>query len=343
MAVIGLGNALMDILINIESEQIIDDLKLANAGMTMIDIDTHKHILALTEALPHSYTAGGSAANTMTGIARLGGTAGFIGKVGRDDTGERFVGDLRSNGITPHVEISESDPSGKCISLVHPCGERTMATFLGAAITMTPSSVTEQMLHGYKVLYVEGYLAYNQPLVEEAMALAQRMGVKVALDLSSYNVVEDNIEFINHLTDKYIDIIFANQEEAAAFTGSTVSDVQSAQKVLEMIASRCEVAVVKIGASGALVAMNGVRYHVGVLDTIPIDKTGAGDLFASGFLWGYCHGYSAQVCAQLGAILSSKVIEVMGPKVTDNQWDAIMPMVKNVVAGEDHKVDFVYL
>lgn len=335
MGVIGLGNALMDIVVHIDDDQIIDQLSLAKAGMTMIDLQTHHQIVKLIENKPYSYVAGGSAANTLNGLVNLGGKGAFIGKVGRDVTGEQFSKDQQDNNIVPYLEISDSDPSGKCVSLVHPDGERTMATYLGAAITMTPMSVTQESLDGYKVLYMEGYLVYNRDLVESAMIKAKEQGLKVALDLSSYNVVDDNIEYLNYLVDKYVDIIFANKEEACSFTGC------DPEQALEVLAARCEVAVVKVGAKGSLVGVAKERFKAGVIDAVAVDKTGAGDLYAAGFLWGYCKGLDSLKSAKIGAVLSSKVIEVMGTKMDTKTWNEIRTIVHGIENGMDPK--FLYL
>lgn len=335
MGVIGLGNALMDIVVHIEDEQIIDSLSLARAGMTMVDLHTHHQIVKLIENKPYSYVAGGSAANTLNGVVNLGGKGAFIGKVGRDVTGEQFAQDQVDNNITPCLEISDSDPSGKCVSLVHPDGERTMATFLGAAITMTPMSVSQQSLKGYKVLYVEGYLVYNADLVESAMIKAKAEGLEVALDLSSYNVVDDNLEYLNYLLDKYVDIVFANREEACSFTGC------EAEQALELLSGRCAVAVVKIGAKGSLIGVGRERFKVGVIDAVALDKTGAGDLYAAGFLWGYCKGLDYLKSAKIGAVLSSKVIEVMGTKMDRERWNEIHAIVHGIEQGNDPQ--FYYL
>lgn len=335
MGVIGLGNALMDIVVHIEDEQIIDRLSLAKAGMTMIDLHTHHQIMKLIENKPYSYVAGGSAANTLNGLVNMGGKGAFIGKVGRDMTGEQFAKDQIYNHIVPYLEISETDPSGKCVSLVHQDGERTMATFLGAAITMTPFSVSEESLVGYKVLYVEGYLVYNRDLVESAMIKAKAQGLMVALDLSSYNVVDDNFEYLNYLVDKYVDIIFANQEEACSFTGC------DAEQALELLSARCSVAIVKIGAKGSLIGVGAERFKAGVVDAVALDKTGAGDLYAAGFLWGYCKGLDYLKSAKIGAVLSSKVIEVMGTKMDQATWQQIRTIVNGIETGADP--EFLYL
>lgn len=328
MGIIGLGNALMDVVLNVSDENIIDKLSLARAGMTMIDAVTHHQIIEFTQGWEYKYAAGGSAANTINGLARLGVKTSFIGKVGNDLTGEQFAMELDKVGTVPHLEVSQTEASGKCVSFVHQDGERTMATYLGAAIMMNPFSVRSEYLVGHKILYVEGYLLYNRDLVESAMIKAKEAGLKVAVDFASYNVVEDNQEFLDYLVDKYVDIIFANEEEAVAFTG------KNAHEALEILAKRSEIVVVKIGAKGSLVAVGDQRFSTGVIDTKVVDKTGAGDLYAAGFLWGYINGYDFQVCADAGAVLSSYVIEVMGAKMTDQSWKIIDSLIEGLKNGK---------
>ena len=326
MSAIGVGNALTDIIIDIPSKDILDELGFPVGGMYMIDEQRHLSLLDVMASYPHSYAAGGSAANTIAGLAALGVDAAFAGKVGGDRTGREFAADQKACGVESWLETSEDMHSGKCISMVLPGGERTMATYLGASIASSGDQLTAQRLAQHKILYVEGYIVYS-PLIEKAMKLAKKAGLLVALDLASYNVVEDNLEYLHHLTDKYVDIIFANEEEARQFTGS------GERESLEFFARKSPVAVVKIGAQGALLAREGERLRVGVIDAVPRDKTGAGDLFASGFLYGMCKGLPLSACGEIGAILSSKVIEVAGPRMGEDTWESIRPMVTRIESG----------
>lgn len=329
MSVIGIGNALMDILVHIPSDKILSDLNLSKAAMHMIDLERHHNIVKLIDHLPKSHAAGGSAANTINGLAKLGVDTAFIGKVGRDHTGQLFCEDQRTNNIKTIIEVTDENPSGKCISMISPCGERTMATFLGAAICMNENSVDRTSIRGYKVLYVEGYLIYNQPLIEAAMSKAKEEGLIVALDLASYTVVADNMEFLNYLIDKYVDIVFANEEEAREFTSL------EADQALNHLSERCHTAVVKIGAEGSLIASGEQRHRVGVIDATPIDKTGAGDLYAAGFLYGLCKGLPLKMCGDIGAVLSSKVVEIVGAKMEETLWCEIRELVMAIERGEE--------
>jgi len=332
MSIIGVGNALTDIIIDIPSESVLDRLGFPLGGMYMIEEEDHYRLLDIISGYPHSFAAGGSAANTINGLAKLGLPVAFTGKVGNDITGREFAADQTTSGISTWLEVSDDMPSGKCISMVLEGGERTMATYLGSSINVSGHELTPQRLKENKILYVEGYIVYNRALIEDVMRRAKEAGLMVALDLASYNVVKDNREVLHYLVAEYVDIIFANQQEAFEFTGL------DEREALESLAEFSKIAVVKTGACGSLVARGKDRFHVGVIDdAIPRDKTGAGDLYASGFLYGLCKGYSLDVCAEIGAILSSKVIEVAGPKMDECQWSEIRGLVERIENG-DHVV-----
>lgn len=326
MNIIGIGNALVDIVVEIPSDEVLVKLGLPKGAMTLIDESTHNLILKAIGNLPKTVAAGGSTANTISGLARLGVKTAYIGKIAYDQTGEYFKEDQIASHISPRLLYSDCLPTGKCISLVSPCKERTMATYLGAASSLEAAEVT---IPHYDLIFVEGYLLYNHTLIESVMKQAKADGIKIALDLASYNVVADNLDFLKHLITQYVDIVFANEEEARQYTGL------EALEALEILAAQCEIAVVKIGASGSLVAQGDQRCRIGVIDAVPCDKTGAGDLYASGFLYGTSKGCSLKMCGDMGAILSSRVVEMMGPKMSDDTWVEIIDMVARIEKGED--------
>lgn len=326
MKVIGIGNALMDILVQIPTDGFLDQLGLPKASMTMIDLDTHQRIFEMIQPLGYTVAAGGSAANTINGIARLGHQAGFIGQVANDLTGAQFEKDQRQSGIDSHLIKNDILPSGKCIALVSNCGERTMASFLGTAAELCATSIDDRVFEGYSVLYVEGYLAYSPELIIQIMERAKGLGLTIALDLASYNVVDDCRDTFCHVINNYVDIIFANEQEALHFTGLAARDAVLA------LAKTCSVAVVKIGARGSLIKTleSDQVIHVDAMEAAVCDKTGAGDLYAAGFLYGMNCGYSFERCGKLGTLLSSKVIEVMGPKLSDSTWEEIKYIASSI-------------
>ena len=326
--VIGLGNALVDLLTTLETDQLLVTLGLPKGSMQLVDEVAMERVLEATKELKRSRASGGSAANTICGLAMLGVNTGYIGKVGRDETGDFFRNDIVNSGISP-VLLSGNAPSGVAIALISKDAERTFATYLGAAIELVPSDLTADMFRGYKYFHIEGYLVQNQGLVRRAMELAKAEGLKVTLDLASYNVVEGNLSFLKDVVDKHVDIVFANEEEAKAFTGMEPAEAA------EALSKSCEIAVVKVGKKGSYIRANGVTTKVEAVDAKTIDSTGAGDLYAAGFIYGLLKNYPLDICGTIGSILAANVIEVLGPKMDDIRWADIHHLVKRAVEAKN--------
>lgn len=310
--IIGMGNALVDILVNLGSDALLADLNLPKGSMQLVDDLLSLRVREQTAALNHSLSSGGSAANTIHGLANLGLGTGFVGKVGRDDHGRFFEDEMVETGIRPSLLRSET-PTGIAVALISPDSERTFATFLGAAVEMEPSDVQPDLFADYHVLHIEGYLVQNQALIARAVEVAHAAGLLVSLDLASYNVVEANLAFLKSLLPK-VDILFANEEEARSFTNLGAVDA------LEVLAKECPLVVVKVGSKGSYLARGEERAYVPARSVKAIDTTGAGDLYAAGFLFGLLSGDSLETCGKLGTLLASRVIEVIGAKLPANQW-----------------------
>lgn len=314
--VLGIGNALVDILTMVEDESLMQALKLPKGSMQLVDGHRCNNIALATKEMRQSKASGGSAANTIHGLARLGVETAFIGHVGDDDTGHFFSSDMQQAGIKPLL-FRSATPTGIANGLISPDGERTFATYLGAAIELSAAHLDEALFVGYDYLYVEGYLVQNEALLIKAMELAKTAGLKVVLDLASYNVVESNLPLLQRVMKDYVDIVFANEEEAKAFSG------QEPQLALGMLAALCEVAIVKVGAKGSYVQRADEVVKVEAMAAKAIDTTGAGDLFAAGFLFGLINGEGLRKAALTGAVLAGNVVEVVGPKMDDARWAAI--------------------
>ncbi len=325
--IIGVGNALVDILIRLESDAALDELGLPKGSMQMIDRAMRERLADHFAAYDAAMSAGGSASNTITGIGRLKGEAAFVGTISDDRIGEFYHSDMRHCGVQPMLNRRDGG-SGVSVVLISPDSERTMATCLGSAPMISADDLAEQTLAGYDYVYIEGYLIFNLPLVEHILKLARKLNIRVAYDFASYNVVEANLEVLRHLVREHIDIIFANEQEAHAFTGES-----DPLRALDAIAEYCETAVVKVGGKGSYIKQGGVVRHIGTLGTTPIDTTGAGDLYAAGFMYGLCHGWGVEACGCAGAVLSGKVIEVVGPKMDDRHWEQIHHMMAEIKAG----------
>jgi len=325
--VLGLGNALVDIMTQLTDESLLQEFNLPKGSMQLVDKTKSNQVIQGTQHLKTSLAAGGSAANTINGLAKLGASCGFIGKIGKDEMGTFFSNDMKNSGIIPMLIPSETE-SGKAVALVSPDSERTFATFLGAAVELSDADLKADDFSGYHYLHIEGYLVQNHALIERALQLAKEAGLKVSLDLASYNVVEDNLAFLQEMSRKYVDILFANEDEARAFTGES-----DPEKALDKIAETVDLAVVKVGAKGSFVKQNNNKYQVGVIEATSRDTTGAGDLYAGGFLFGLVNNLSLDKAGELGALLSGNVIEVIGAKMDEARWDKIREEAAAILAS----------
>ena len=324
--VIGIGNALTDILINLPSDEILKRFGLPKGSMSLVDADLQRKISESTADLPRTLSLGGSAGNTIRAMARLDAQVGFVGKVGNDTTGDFFEKALENLGVKPTI-LRGTLHSGRCVSLVSGDGERTMATYLGAALEMKGGEIAPSVFEGFDCLYIEGYLVQDHDLIRTAVATARRCGMKVAIDLASFNIVEENLDFLRGLVQEYVDILFANEEEARAFTGEV-----KPLRALEVISRACELTVVKVGIKGAYIKRQGGEViHVGILTAANrVDTTGAGDFYAGGFLAGLCQGLTLRQCGTIGAIAAGKVIEVIGTTFGEETWTEILRLVHKV-------------
>lgn len=310
--VLGIGNALVDILTRIDNDNILNELGLPKGSMQLVDEKTSSEVSKVLERFENSMATGGSAANTIHGLAKCGVDSGFIGFTGNDKVGRFFDDAMKSVGVRP-IMFHGDIPSGVAQAIISPDGERTFATYLGAAVLLNESLLSSDIFQGWDYCYVEGYLIENRPLFKKAIEMAKKAGSKVVLDLASYNVVEDNRDFLIELLPR-IDIVFANEEEAKALTQSTP------EAALDFLAKNCEIAVVKVGSKGSMIKHGNEMVAVGSNKVNVIDTTGAGDMYAAGFMAGLIFGYDLKMCGELGSCLAERVIQVMGAKLTEEQW-----------------------
>lgn len=318
--ILGMGNALVDILTVIESDELLHQLQLPKGSMQLIDRDMMNRISGATDQFDKNMVAGGSASNTVNAVARLGLPAGFIGKVGPDKVGEFFRADAGTNGITPLLFTSENE-SGRCMVLITKDGERTMGTFLGASAEMTVADITPDLFTGYRAFHIEGYLVQNYDLIRTAITMAKAAGLTVSLDLASFNVVEANVDFLREIIPGKVDIVFANEEEARALTG------RKPEEALHELASLCSVAIVKIGKEGSLIQHGEDVIHVQGFDANCMDTTGAGDIYAAGFLYGFVNDLPLEMSGRIGSYLAARVVEEIGPKIPHERWDGILQWI----------------
>ena len=325
MKVLGMGNALVDIVTELPDYSLLENLGLRKGSMQLVEKELSSHILGKILPLKKTEISGGSAANTICGLAALGIETAFIGKVGKDRLGEIFENDLIHNGIRPLLQYS-SNETGHALALVTPDSERTFATHLGAAVELEPGDLTSGMFEGYTHFYIEGYLVQHHELIRRAVELAQENEMDVILDLASFNVVEDNLDFLHFLVKEYANVVFANAEEARVF-----SNGKNPEDALAELAKDCWIAVVKMGKYGSLIQNGEQIYRISATKANCIDTTGAGDLYAAGFLYGMLNNLALPVCGEIGSILAGKVIELIGARIPDENWPKIKELVKNVI------------
>lgn len=325
--IIGIGNALVDVLVQMNDDSLLTKLQLPKGGMTLIDDQRMLELNLYMQALHPQRATGGSASNTILALANLGATPGYIGKIGRDETGTFYADTFRQLGIKTQLSLCDT-PSGVANTFISADGERTFGTYLGAAAQMTPNDIKPEMFRGYDILYIEGYLAPNIELTEKICRTAKQEGLTLCIDLGSYNMVRANQALFQHLVKEYIDIVFANEEECAAYT-----DIKDPQESLRRIAEQCMLAVVKLGSKGAIAMWgassprNGQKAEAPALKVSVTDTTAAGDFFAAGFLYALCAGASLEKCLQTGALLSGYVIQVIGTRLSDEAWKEIRSLI----------------
>lgn len=318
--VLGIGNALVDVIVKLENDELLNQLGLEKGGMEMIDAQRKRTIHETIKNLPQTSATGGSCSNTIHGLARLGMNAGYIGKVGNDDHGRFFQGEMKRYNVTPHLMPSDID-TGIATTFMSPDAERSFATYLGAAATMTANELDADIFKNYDFLYIEGYLIYNHDLIMRLCHIAKENNLQVAMDFGSFNMVEEHRAFLEDVLKNYVDIIFANEEEAKAFTGKERSEA------LEILSQYCPIAVVKLGKDGSIVKVDGKVTVIPPYEAERIDTNGAGDIYASGFIYGLLKEYDIQRCGYIASRLSAAIIETVGAKLTDKQWEMLLPEV----------------
>ena len=312
--VLCVGAALYDLLLK-ESDDFVTSLAKEKGGMTLSELSEIQDALKKSPT-PSESAPGGSACNTAVGLARLGGKSHFLGKRGSDEAGKKIEQQLSSWGVQCHLREG-SDPTGQVLSIITPDAQRTMMTYLGAAATLSPDEISVEDFKGNDLVLIEGYLLFNLPFAQRVIALAKEAGCKIALDLSSFEVVRIFKDALADILKNDIDLIIANEDEAAAYTDA------SPEESLEIFAKLSEIAVVKLGAEGVLIAEGEKRYRVSANKVTAIDTTGAGDLWASGFIYGLTQGWELDKAAALGSKTGAAVVQVIGAVIADEIWTDI--------------------
>jgi sugar/nucleoside kinase (ribokinase family) len=311
MDVLGIGNALVDVLSH-ESEEFVHRHGLVKGAMQLIDQDRADRLYAAMG--PAIEVSGGSAANTVVGVASFGGRAQYVGKVRDDQLGEVFGHDLRSVGVRyATAPARRGPPTGRCLIVVTPDAQRTMSTFLGASVHLSPRDIDGRLIASAKSLYLEGYL-FDPPDAQEAFRVAadhaHAAGRKVALTLSDPFCVDRHRDAFRDLVEHHVDVLFANETEICS-----LYEVDSFDAALQRVRRHCAIAALTRSARGSII-VGGDEVHV--IDAHPvgavIDTTGAGDLYAAGFLFGLSRDLDLVTCGQLGSLAAAEVISHVGAR-----------------------------
>lgn len=309
--VIGIGNPLLDIIVEVD-ESMLHRHGLEKGGMRSVDHAEGKKILESLDTSVKAYVSGGSAANTVAGVALLGGKSSFLGVVGDDEYGKTYERDMREGGVDTNLHHHESEGTGYAITFVTQGGERSFAVYLGAAGFLQRDHISESDIGKSKILHIEGYLLLGEETREtvlSAMEFARKHGTLVSLDLSAVGVIERHLALVKEIISEYADIVFVNEEEALALTG------KKELEALHLISESCPIAVVKLGAKGSLVKHRGSVHGIDPHPVVMVNTNGAGDMYAAGFLHGLARGYDIETIGSVASAVASLVVASEGARM----------------------------
>ncbi len=316
----GIGSALVDVLIN-ESDAFLETLGKEKGGMTYHDDAEISNILDKSLQKP-LIVPGGAACNTIVGVANLGGQARFIGTRGKDSFGDLFEKQICACGVEPELSLSQT-PTGKVLSVVTPDAQRSMFTDLGASTQMDPGKIVPELFADTAIAVIEGYLLFNPGLMKTCLKAAKKAGAMVALDLASFEVVNASKDLLDEIIEAHVDILIANEDEAKAFTG-----LDSEEASLKVLSENVACAVLKLGGRGSWINYRGnITRILAIKGDSPKDTTGAGDLWAAGFLYGLAHGFTIEKAGALGSACGYEVCQVMGAQIPEKGWEKIRKLV----------------
>lgn len=312
--ILGIGSPLVDHVIKI-SESFLEALPAVKGSMKTIDYPALTRLLTKT-GTQASVRMGGSCANTIKGLAQLGHRCAFIGKVGDDSAGAAFSKSLKKSNVDSFL-VNSPTPTGQLACLVTPDGERTFRDFLGASQEFSPEDLKPELFKGVKLVHIEGYTLMNEDVTLRAMELAKAAGAKVSFDLSNFELVKQFQYQIIHLLSRHVDILFANRDETRTLTKL------DSEKGCCLLRDLCDVVVTLMGPEGCWIGQGSEQHRCLAYPVAPLDTTGAGDLFAAGFLHGYLTGRPLTECAHYGALAGAAVVQVFGAEIPDEQWEGL--------------------
>jgi len=326
-SILGIGNALTDILAVLPDDELLKKYHLPLGSMQHVDMETGDRIWDALKEYGVKYVPGGSAANTITCTAIFGMQSSFLGKIGNDDLGNLFKSTMEQYGVKAQMLYSKKS-SGRCMVFITGANaERTFADYMGATLELGPDDLKQEYFEGYDYFHIEGYLVQNQELISTAARMAKAAGCTISIDMASYNVVESNDAFFHNLVENYVDIVFANESEAKAFTK------MEPREAIDELAKHCKIAVVKVGKDGSMVRSGDEFHMIEPWPATPVDATGAGDTYAADFLYAHSLGMPLRVCGEIGSIIAAKVVEVIGTKIDIPRWRDAKNEIRELIAA----------
>lgn len=322
--IMGVGAPIMDVLIPVE-EEFLSTINIKKGDSGVITLEELKRIMSYNTS-NITIKTGGSCSNTLKALAKLGHPSYLYGMIGRDEMADLYLSYILPLGITPKF-LESSTPTAIVASLVTPDGERTMSAYSGASKELSGDLISESMFHGAKIVHIEGYAFYNDQLVEKAAQAAKSNGAIVSLDLGCANIVVENKEELKSIIQKYIGIVFANENEAR-----TLSGYEDLEKACQYIHQWCPCVVVLAGKEGCYIGSDNQVSHYSTTPVNAIDTTGAGDVFISGFLHGILNGYPLKHCARIGNILGGVIVQHVGAEIPEEEWNNILTEIQKKAA-----------
>ncbi len=320
--VYGVGNSLVDVQAHV-SDALLEEVGFQKGIMTLVDGEIQQRVLAQLQGIPVARCAGGSAANTVMGVADFGGSAAYAGKVGRDDLGQFFLDDMRTVGTI--IDVPATDlPTGTCVILITPDAQRTMLTSLGASATLGANDIDEQHVRNAKYVYVEGYLFGGEPTrsaAYRAIELAKQHGTKVAFTVSDPFLIQHHRDEFWKLIEGPVDLLFCNLDEARALTGLT-----DAIECAHEIHRHAENVALTMSEDGSILMHAGEVIPIDGVPVKAVDTTGAGDMYAAGILYGVTNGLTWRQAGRLASHAAARIVGQLGARLQE-------PLTPDQIAG----------
>ena len=331
VAIVGAGTAIVDLLVRVDDGFLARELPDGRGNTTWVEAARLDELINRLQTCGFflEKAPGGSTGNLLCGLSELGCGTRFLGWLGLDDDGVYYRDTFaESGGDVRSFKYHTSKHTGRCLSLISPDADRSMVTDLGASSEMAADGILPSDLDGASLLHTEGYLCglKDRTFLPQLLERAKNAGIPVSFDLASYGIVREYRDMLRKYLNQYVDIVFANELEAAEFAGT--NDPES---MLDALALLCPVAAVKLGAFGSVVRMHGRTVRIAPEHANAVDATGAGDLWQAGFLFGWLHHAAPEVCGRIGSILGAAAVSNFGARLPENCWRELRGRIRTMI------------